>query len=616
MITLQKITIEGFGSIQGPFTYTLDRLGVNLILGENGVGKTTILNALCWCLYKQTLKKGSSIEPWTNNQGKNYRGIMVSVNYSDGKNKYQVTRCKDFKGNIGKPNNKGGDKLFFFKDGELADKKYKSNIQPLIERTLGYSFNLFKNAILFGQEVERLMKESGPNKRKVFEEAFDTSFLEEAREIVNKRLQNSQYDEERLLHNVSVLEKVIKDFDINTKEHVKNKNDNIKRYLKDLKRLRDWVSTTERKQQDEIYLEKRIRRLQLKVEDLQKRTNSSISDEEFRLNMWMNTKQQEWETTWDDVKATLASFRDKLNCPECKRPMSKEHIKNHQKKTAQRLKTLKKKAKKLMAESKELKTKYKKVKEDLAAQKENLLTLQGLKLQLGVLLKQRDTLIAENALLDSRQNQEIPALKKNIQSLKKQKRVLQENRKREKKGLTDNLERMRVELAKRLKKNETDRWLVKDPLSANGIRAYIFDSMLEDLNFHLAVYTPFIGFHIKVYIELETARKDIRICINKKKQEVPYEDLSKGQKQLTDYILALAINDTITSTKPINVFLMDEVFESLSKNNVEIVGNLIMRKSQTCSVHIITHLPSFQPIGAKKTVLQLDKQGNTVKVGE
>jgi DNA repair exonuclease SbcCD ATPase subunit len=217
------------------------------------------------------------------------------------------------------------------------------------------------------------------------------------------------------------------------------------------------------------------------------------------------------------------------------------------------------------------------------------------------------------ALLEDKRDKQLPALKKNIQKLKKEQLVLKEKRQKEKEAIYQKLDQAKSEYNHYKKKNELDEWLVKDPLSSKGLKAYIFESMLQDLNNSLSEYRQFIDFSIKVYVELESARKDIKIAIIKKKEEIPYEDLSKGQKQLTDAILAFAINDTITKNKPINIFLMDEVFESLSIDNVEIISNIVMKKASKYSIHMITHLTSFQPRGIKKTILQLNNQGHTVK---
>lgn len=618
MIIFEKIIIEGFGSIQGPFIYTLDRVGINLILGENGVGKTTILNALSWCLYKQNIKKGSNIEPWESVQGKKYRGTMVSVNYRDGKNSYQVTRCKDFKGNIGKPNQKGGNKLFFFKDGELPDMKYKSNIQPLIEKSIGYSFNLFKNAILFGQEVERLMKESGPNKRAVFEEAFDTSFIEDARSKVITRLNNKEREEFRLRQNQQSITERLKDFDIDTLHLMNQLDKNIQSAKRQRKDSLEAIADLGNDMEDTLKkLVAQIGEVKRRLEKYQNKIDPKLTDEEFKLNMWINGRDQDIETLKDIKKELLNKYsKAPTICDKCKQPLPRKSRNKYRDSIKEELGRLKKKMASLLKEHQDLSNQYARVKSQIGKQEKYKSLVRDLKLALQKLEDGKERLMGKINMAELIKTKQLPRLEKNIQKLKKEQRVLKEGRHKEKQVIEQKLFEADSELQHIKGKNEIDRWLVKDPLSPNGLRAYIFNSNLDTLNKHLAKYHVKIGFSIKVYIDLQNTRKDIGININKGGQIVPYEDLSKGQKQLTDAILALAVNDTITENKPINIFLMDEVFESLSKNNVEIIGNIIMEKSKDLSIHIITHLPSFQPIGARKVTLALNKAGNTVKVGE
>ena len=120
-----------------------------------------------------------------------------------------------------------------------------------------------------------------------------------------------------------------------------------------------------------------------------------------------------------------------------------------------------------------------------------------------------------------------------------------------------------------------------------------------------------IGFEIKVYVDMGTAKKDISISIIKQGNEVPYEDLSKGQKQLVNASLAFACSDTIDQIKPINILLMDEIFENLSDGNVEIVGNIVSTKAKNKCLHLITHLNDFNPTNAYKVYVKLIPPGYT-----
>lgn len=614
MIIFEKITIESFGSIKGPFEYSFDSPGINLILGKNGSGKTTIFNALAWCLYKQVLKKGSSIEPWKHTQDKKYRGTMVSVNFRDDKNSYQVTRCKDFKGNIGKPNQKGGSKLFFFTNGELDKKKYKSNIQPEIEKTIGYSFTLFKNAILFGQEVERLMKESGPNKRQVFEEAFDTSFIEDAKDKVVKRLNERKLVEQRYEQIVEGHTNELRAFDSVTKDMLNINGRRIRELYREKAKVKKQIEDLDKwlfsNNQD---MEGQVKELEEKLDKAKSKVDSKLSDEEFRLNMWINTKDQEYEGLRDEIKFLFKESRVQKNCPVCYQPLAKSKIAEVKKKMVLKMKELKKKAKASKVELEKLRDKYKKVKKSLESQEKYTQEVNRLTRSLKYAREALDKITPTITLLEHKRDKQLPALKKSIQKLKKEQLVLKSDREVAKKKSKKELEAAKAFLSHYRKKNNMDEWLIKDPLSTKGLRAYIFESMLKDLNDCLKAYRQFVNFSIRVYVELETARKDIKVAIIKKGQEIPYEDLSKGQKQLTEAILAFGINDAITKNKPINIFLMDEIFESLSIDNVEIISNIVMQKATKYSIHLISHLSSFNPRGSKKTLLQLNTQGHTEK---
>ena len=82
MIKLQQIELEGFSSVVARTTYRLDLPGINIISGENGAGKTTILNALSWVLFGKTIKKNSTINPWPALLDEHYQGTIVILTYT------------------------------------------------------------------------------------------------------------------------------------------------------------------------------------------------------------------------------------------------------------------------------------------------------------------------------------------------------------------------------------------------------------------------------------------------------------------------------------------------------------------------------------------------------
>ena len=152
---------------------------------------------------------------------------------------------------------------------------------------------------------------------------------------------------------------------------------------------------------------------------------------------------------------------------------------------------------------------------------------------------------------------------------------------------------------------ENYNWLINDPLGNNGIKAYLFDSSLDMLNRTLDKYSQVLGFRIEFNIDLGTARKEFFTLIERDGQIIDYDELSGGEKQLVNVAMAFAMNESLTMSKGINLAFLDEVFESLSSDNVEVVTSLIRHTFADKTLFLITHLDSL-PLSNTK-ILQVEK---------
>lgn len=82
------------------------------------------------------------------------------------------------------------------------------------------------------------------------------------------------------------------------------------------------------------------------------------------------------------------------------------------------------------------------------------------------------------------------------------------------------------------------KWAYSEPFGNNGIKAFIFESSLSELNNLLSSYSEVLGFNIKFMVDLNSSRKDFVVNINLEGVEVFYEELSGGQKQLVNLAMA------------------------------------------------------------------------------
>ena len=128
------------------------------------------------------------------------------------------------------------------------------------------------------------------------------------------------------------------------------------------------------------------------------------------------------------------------------------------------------------------------------------------------------------------------------------------------------------------------------------------------LNQVLESYSEILGFNIQFKVDLNSTKKDFVTLIVKDGVDVIYEELSGGEKQLCNLAMAFAMNEVMTEAKGVNIAFLDEVFESLSSDNIEVVIGLIRKVYKDKTLFLITHQESL-PIPNAKTLIVKKNHG-------
>lgn len=601
MITFEKITIEGFGSMVNKFTYNLNSPGINILSGENGAGKTTVLNGLSWGLFKKLLKPNSSITPWPQiNKPSTFKGTKVEIEFKADGNNYKVIRCLDYKGKL-EDGIAGKKRLLLYKDGkELPLRDKKDNNQEIV-KILGYSFELFKTAVLFGQETKRLMQEDGPKKKEILEETFNILFLNKAKSAIEKEsadllLELSKLEQDidanknlftALSNQLDEFERLMKTFDEDKEKAMGKLKKELKGYRRELPEKLNLKA-----------LERKSNKAKNKKESHQSEYNKKIgelTEQEFKLNFEILGIRETLEKCHQEQN----NLKQELNkipefCSKCKQDLPKKQINKYKQGIHNALDANKDIAKKAVSNLEIKLPLYEKVVKDKLELVENSVEIfntlkSNYNKAFDKVIKARENNFKRKSIKDNinRCNQRLDEERKKTLDIDINKPKIEMNKLTlELKDLTEKKERVHKDWS-------INNWLLKEPLGNSGLKAFIFEAMISKINHKLKAYEWFIGFNITLMIDLETTRKDLKIIVTKYNEPVAYEDLSGGQKQLADIVLLFAMMDSVETEKPINILLLDEVFERLSKKNIEIVAEIIKDKSTKKSIHLITHQTSF-----------------------
>ena len=152
-----------------------------------------------------------------------------------------------------------------------------------------------------------------------------------------------------------------------------------------------------------------------------------------------------------------------------------------------------------------------------------------------------------------------------------------------------------------------------DAFGANGVKAFIFEAMLQLLNAAMEVYAQQLGVRVRFTMSMDTARKGIITQCYKDGGIVLYDELSGGEKQRVDIVQVFGTHDVVSGKVGFNILLMDEIFENLDNEGVDAVFDLIrMKLTENRSIYIITHLVEINTMFAR--IINFTREGTTITV--
>ncbi len=615
-ILFKEVRIEGFCGIAKTLTYKLDVKGITIIRGVNGISKTTIFSAVYWAIYAKTLKKSLSPTTWEDKQPRTYRGTKVELDFKIGKYIYTIIRCFKFTGDV--EGARGNSRLLLLKDGIYQeDHRDKGDVKAQILKLIGYSPELFKNSVLFGQKLTRLISETGPKKKELFEQAFEVGFITDAKKrAMDKRseiaelIADNQNKVNLLRAQLDSLKEQESDIKANTLsfKHDQEKKIEVaeKKHMDQqelfLKLEKDLVVPDEKALEKLKSLVEKARKKQEKLPELEATLRSKLANRDQ-----LARKITVAEFDLHKAKAELEKIPTK--CSTCGAPLDKRGVKKaiakaevdveDETEALRDYNLLLDSFDKAIGILREQVSKYEPLKREILKTGKKISKIESSKYQYerdkAKVEQAREQIgVDERALLAI--YKEKPPYKKMLTKCKAKIEKIHEDLREP----TNRLKRL-------TRTKEAYDWVINEPLSNKGLKAYIFSSLIEDINLELDKYSGTLGYRVNFAIDLESKKKDFETTLYQGNRIRKYDDLSGGQQQLVDVAIAFAMHDVMSKGRPTNMLLMDEIFEGLDDPNIEKVVELVRDKSLGICVHLITHRKGFTVVNARELEIKLVK---------
>ena len=185
MITFEKIWWKNFLSTVNQFTeinLALDseakfsKNSTTLIVGTNGAGKSTVLDALTFSLFNKPFRKISKGQLVNT---VNEKDCMVEVEFSIGPTEWKVVRSI-------KPN-----KFEIWRDGSLMDQAASANDQQkwLEQNVLKMNYKSFTQIVILGSSAfVPFMQLTASNRREVIEDLLDIKIFSSMNNLIKDKI--------------------------------------------------------------------------------------------------------------------------------------------------------------------------------------------------------------------------------------------------------------------------------------------------------------------------------------------------------------------------------------------------------------------------------------------
>ena len=535
-----------------------------LILGENGSGKSTFLDALCFSLFGKSFRKINKVNLVNSVNEKN---CVVEIEFRIGKKNYKVIR--GIKPNIFEI---WCDGVFINQDS--ASKDYQEYLEKFI---LKMNYKAFTQIVVLGSAAfTPFMKLTPSDRRAVIEDILDievfsvmhsiakTKFQENRDLIERNRIESIGKDDKK-----AYIEKSIESLKKNTADRIDSMRQQIKAHEDQCNLLRTEIAAHQQAK----------KRIEQQTSDL-----SSLRSKHSKILIYTS----KMDTNHRRYRNEVAFFDENDSCPTCKQTINEEFKVAETQRLATKLTeldtglgTIKEELNSCLADitaREKLNTESANIQNKIQAATSEIqvLTKEAASKNVAILeIEKKDTLMGTN-------QKELNALVQSIQKLADEKKCFLE-------------EKLLIDTALNLLKD-------------GGIKTKIIKQYLPVINQQINKYLLQMGFFVNFNID-ENFDETIK---SRYRDTFSYENFSQGEKQRIDLALLFTWRHIAKMRNSVNTNLLifDEILDgALDTNGTDEFLKIMWNLANDTNTFVISH--KTDSLGDKfKKVLTFSKKQN------
>lgn len=592
-VIFENLKFQNFLSVgDKPVELSFDQ-GINIITGENldnigsrnGIGKTTILNALYWNIFGETINdlKKTRIQ---NNKSKEECSSVLSFKIE--KDIFKIKRILE------------PASIKIFKNEEDITLSTIDKNNEYICETLGINQDVFKNSvILTSDNTVPFMAQKKIEKRKFIEGVMNLNIFSEMLLKIRKDFNDTKKISDT---KTALFTNEQKNLDNLKKQKIQNENAKLEKIQSLLNRIDS--------NNNEI---KQIRNHDTDVVDTIKILEEDLSSKEQKINEIENKNiidiNEKLKTFEIDSNIKISKIKDLTKeldnikkstgiCPTCKRSYSDDKCSNED-----RIKELQKEISEVNIEKDSILEQESTLKNKLNKIKEGLLQLKNKNIQTKKEIERLKNLNNQIKIIESK-NEEIL---KAVETLKEEKDNIDnliESSNKEIKIIQDEIKN----LYKELDILENAKLIV----SEEGVKTIIIKKILKFLNERLNFYLLTLEAPCSCYFD-DTFDTTLKTLNGK---DIDYWNLSGGERKRVDAAVIFTFQDLLKMQTGINfnISMYDEWADSALDEKgltkfLEILRNKVNKENE--SIYIISHNPNISNMDIDNIVFLEKKNGIT-----